>query len=135
MNVAILAVAFDHDAVGDEVGLACGARVWLQHLLEDERGLWHIKAADAAVEQRVESDDIGSNILVVLHLFEHGLVELESLLKLVRLLVGFYHSGVDHGVHGDAVGFHGLEDVTCPANVVVFHASLQEAPVGHGAGH
>ena len=35
LYVAILAVAFDHDTVGDEVGLAGDACIWLQHLLED----------------------------------------------------------------------------------------------------
>ena len=68
LYVAILAVAFDHDTVGYEVGFASCTRIWLQHLLEDERCLWHIKAADAAVEQRVESDNIGCHIFVVLHL-------------------------------------------------------------------
>ena len=50
LNVAILAVAFDHNAVGDEIRPACSARIRLQHLLEDQSCLRHIKAANAAVE-------------------------------------------------------------------------------------
>lgn len=49
LNVAILAIAFDHDAVGDEVGFAGGGRPRLQHLLENLRSLRHVEAADTAV--------------------------------------------------------------------------------------
>ena len=110
LNVAILAVAFDHNAVGDEVRLASGTCIRLQHLLEDQRRLRHVEAANAAVKKRVEGDNIWRHVLVVLHLLKHSLVELEGFLQLVRLLIGLDHSRVDDCVHGHPVLLHRLED-------------------------
>ena len=67
----------------------------------------------------------------MLHLCQHLLVEVQSLLKLIRLLIGLDHSGVDDSVHGSSVFFHHSKDVACPLNVVILHTGLQEASVGH----
>jgi len=64
LNVAILAVAFNHDTISDEVGFAGNGCIWLKHLLENLFRLRYIKTPDAAIEQRVESHDVRCYVLV-----------------------------------------------------------------------
>lgn len=71
----------------------------------------------------------------MLHLLQHRLVNLQCLLQLVRLLVSFYHSRVNDGVHKDAVFFHVLKDFTRAPYVVVLYTGLKEAAIGHRAWH
>jgi len=47
--VAILAIAFNHNAVGDEVRLAGSGGVWLEHLAKNLGCLRNVKAADTTV--------------------------------------------------------------------------------------
>jgi len=75
LNIAVFAVALNHDAVSDEIWLARRWRIWLEHLLEDLRCLGHIEATNAAIKQRVEGHDVGSHVLVALHLDQHPLVK------------------------------------------------------------
>ena len=87
--------------------------------------LGHVKTSDAAVEQRVESHNVGCDVLVQCHLVEHDLVDSESFLKLVRLLIRLNHGGVDDGVHWYTVFFHSLEDLDSPIDVIVLDTGLK----------
>ena len=125
LDVALLAVALNHDAVGDQVWLASSWSIWLKHLIEDQRRLGHIEASYAAVQQRVESDDVWCDVLAVLHLFKHGLVDLKGFFELVRLLVSLDHGCVDDRVHCDAILLHEVKDFASPLDVVTLDTSLQ----------
>ena len=135
LDVALLAVALNHDAVGDQVWLTRSWSIRLKHLIEDQRRLGHIKASYAAVEQRVESNDVGCDVLVVLHLFKHGLVDLKGFFELVRLLVSLDHGCVDDCVHRDTILLHEVKDFASPLDVVTLDTCLQETAIGHLAGH
>ena len=135
LDVALLAVALNHDAVGDQVWLARSWSIWFKHLIEDQRRLRHIEASHAAVEQRVESDNVGGDVFVVLHLLEHGLVDFKGFFELVRLLVSLDHGCVDDCVHRDTILLHEVKDFASPLDVVTLDTCLQQAAIGHLAGH
>ena len=97
--------------------------------------LGHVKTSDAAVEQRVESHNVGCDVLVQCHLVEHDLVDSESFLKLVRLLVRLNHGGVDDSVHWYTVFFHSLEDFDSPIDVIVLDTGLKQTAICHCARH
>ena len=134
-DVTLLAVALNHDAVGDQVRFASSWSIRLKHLIEDLGSLRHVEASYAAVKQRVESDDVGGDVLAVLHLIEHGLVDLKGFFKLVRLLVSLDHGCVDDCVHRDTILLHEVKDFASPLDVVTLDTSLQETAIGHLAWH
>lgn len=44
--------------------------------MEDLRGLRHVEASNAAVEEGVEGDDVRRDVAVVLHFLQHGFIKL-----------------------------------------------------------
>ena len=71
----------------------------------------------------------------MLHLIQHGLVELEGSLELVRLLVGLDHRCVDDRVHRNSIALHLSEHILCASDFIILDTCLKQAAIGHGTGN
>jgi hypothetical protein len=76
------------------------------HVLKDFSGLIHLSTANAAINDRVESDDVWLTVwLFFFRWRDHDIVDFESFLKIVSSTVSFDHSCIDDSVWFDTQVF------------------------------
>mmetsp|Transcript_80612 Transcript_80612/g.207493 ORF Transcript_80612/g.207493 Transcript_80612/m.207493 type:complete len:600 (+) Transcript_80612:107-1906(+) len=121
LDVAGLAVALDHGAVGDEVGLD----VMRLHVLEDRRHAVHAPAARAGVDERVVGDD--GEVHVAL---EHLVIDRPDTVHLLLAREALEHRAVDHRVQRIAAALvllHLVDEFVGALRVAVTDDSLDHA--------
>lgn len=90
LNIFDSTIAFYQGREGDKIWIY----LVLAHKLEDLPGIVHVLAPDAAVDDRIECDNVGCTLWFL----KHHVKDPQCSIEVLSLTVGFYHSGVDDRV-------------------------------------